>query len=82
MSGLMLGDWFETPWDFTETDGPYVVCECTDRECISCHGRCDDAAIAEYARVDTTDSSGVMFCEGCADDACDTGLYEMIGGVE
>jgi hypothetical protein len=56
--------------DYNATD----ICECSDPGCW-CNGHCARAALILLYRVDMNDESGVYFCEQCADDALDSGLF-------
>jgi hypothetical protein len=60
-------------------------CECCDPMCpehrgASC-GRDGRRAILRLLfRVDMEDTTGMAFCEGCADDAIKSGLFTNEGG--
>lgn len=53
------------------------ICECFDRGC-PVHGReeCGKEATCILYRIDMIDETGTAFCDDCADDAMDSGLYE------
>ena len=50
-------------------------CECSDPGCKCCHGHCRKPAEQTLCRVDMEDETGTLMCEGCADDAFDSGLF-------
>jgi hypothetical protein len=50
-------------------------CECADPACPCCHGSCDRKATYILYRTDTEDTTGTPMCQGCADDAFDSGLF-------
>lgn len=50
-------------------------CECADKACPVCNGQCHiDGKVTLY-RVDMIDRTGTLFCEACADDAMESGLF-------
>ena len=57
-------------------------CECSDPGCPACKGDCRRAAVVVLFRVDMDDSSGVAFCQGCADDAMDAGVFTTETGED
>lgn len=52
-------------------------CECSDRLCPAHKGseNCVERAIVILYRIDMEDNTGTAFCEACASDALDTGLF-------
>lgn len=61
-----------------EVDDPDVQCECTDPSCthpIDDDLRCLRQAIVILHRVDIHDHSGNAFCESCAEEALDGGMF-------
>ncbi len=50
-------------------------CECADPGCPVCKGRCDNWSNIVLNRIDMIDETGTAFCEGCADDAMESGLF-------
>lgn len=52
------------------------MCQCGDPGCPCCHGRCEQDAAHILHRVDMEDETGTPMCEGCADDAGESGLFE------
>jgi len=52
-------------------------CECSDTQCVAHAGTpaCNGVAISVLYRVDMEDNSGTAFCEQCADDAMESGLF-------
>jgi hypothetical protein len=50
-------------------------CECADGGCPCCHGNCEREATVVLYRADMEDATGTPLCEGCADDAMDSGLF-------
>lgn len=61
-----------------------MKCECRDLECQSpAHGDCSPCGVDAYTvlfRIDMEDESGTPMCEGCADDAFESGLFEYRPG--
>ena len=53
----------------------YGMCECSDPECPCCHGHCNRKAVTILVRSDMEDESGTAMCEGCADDAMESGVF-------
>lgn len=53
---------------------PAPKCECADREC-ACGGNCNHQSVTTLFRVDMDDSTGTAFCDRCASDAMDCGLF-------
>lgn len=54
-----------------------MVCECSDRGC-PCHNgseECAKRATCCLIRVDMHDETGTLFCEECATDAMESGLF-------
>jgi hypothetical protein len=49
-------------------------CQCADRAC-PCRGRCCRRATTTLFRVDMEDRTGTPFCDGCAADAWESGLF-------
>lgn len=52
----------------------YNTCECSDPGCV-CGGRCAGRGTVILYRVDMQDETGTLFCENCASDALDSGLF-------
>ena len=52
-------------------------CECADKGCPIHTGRksCKQIATTVLHRVDMEDLAGVAFCDACAEDAYECGLY-------
>ena len=58
-------------------------CQCVDSGCPVQHGPwsrdrqfpCHGVASITLYRVDMDDETGTLFCEACADDAADSGLF-------
>ena len=59
-----------------------VLCECSDCQCGHCAGRCVETADYTLYRVDMADYTGTAFCEGCAADAIESGLYSEESAAE
>ncbi len=53
-----------------------LKCECSDPECPVCHGKCENAPEMCLSRVDMEDKTGTLFCEGCGDDAFESGIFK------
>lgn len=51
------------------------LCECSDGGCLCCHGQCSNQSTVVLYRIDMEDKSGVAFCDGCADDAMESGVF-------
>lgn len=54
---------------------PADLCECDDPGCPACKGKCREVAVVCMRRVDMADETGVLFCEGCSEDAADAGVF-------
>lgn len=58
-------------------------CECADIECLSENrggcSPCGKPATVALRRVDWHEDSPLFMCEGCAEDALESGLFEAIG---
>ena len=52
-------------------------CECGDKGCPACGANCDRNATSILFRVDQVDVTGTLMCEGCSDDAMESGLFEI-----
>jgi len=52
-----------------------VSCECSDCGCGACAGRCVEESDYTLYRVDMADYTGTAFCEDCAADAMESGLF-------
>lgn len=57
-----------------------VKCECADAMCPvhrgeSCQWSGGKPSTTILYRVDMEDRTGTLFCEGCADDAMESGLF-------
>ena len=52
-------------------------CECSDPGCPKHAGieTCTRPKVTTLYRIDMDDESGTWFCEGCAEDASDSGLF-------
>lgn len=51
------------------------LCECADTSC-QCSGQCTNEGTIVLYRVDTEDDViGVRFCNTCADDALESGIF-------
>lgn len=50
-------------------------CECSDPGCPVCKGECKNTATQCLVRVDMEDQTGTLMCDGCADDAFESGLF-------
>jgi hypothetical protein len=51
-------------------------CECDDIGCPNHPNECYEKARINLRRIDSYDASGVNFCDACADDAIESGLYD------
>lgn len=51
------------------------ICECSDNHCPACFGQCKEPATTTLYRIDMQDLTGTRFCEACADDAFESGLF-------
>jgi hypothetical protein len=53
-----------------------AICGCHDQNCEASHlGQCDNEGTERLYRVDMYDNEGTLFCEDCADDAVDSGIF-------
>ena len=52
-------------------------CQCTDRGCPVHEGKksCDNKGAEILYRTDMHDETGTVFCEECASDAFDSGIF-------
>ena len=50
-------------------------CEDSDPQCSICHGHCQHEGTIILYRIDMEDQTGTLFCEQCADDASESGLF-------
>lgn len=50
-------------------------CECSDPGCPCCQGHCERRSAVTLYRVDMQDESGTRFCENCANDAYESGVF-------
>lgn len=53
----------------------YHTCECSDPGCPSCSGQCSADATQLLIRVDMDDETGTLFCDDCAADAMESGVF-------
>ena len=53
-------------------------CECSDPGCPACLGLCGKSAVMTLYRIDMQDLTGTDFCEDCANDAMESGLFSDI----
>ncbi|MBM3791780.1 MAG: hypothetical protein FJW35_15715 [Acidobacteria bacterium] len=51
------------------------LCEDADPACPVCHGRCKRPYDVVLYRTDMEDRTGTRFCDECADDALESGLF-------
>ena len=52
------------------------ACECEDRQCPAHLGEnCKEIGKILLFRIDMDDASGTLFCERCAEDALESGLF-------
>ena len=51
-------------------------CQCADPGCPACNGSCKRGQSVILYRVDMEDTSGTGFCEACAADAHESGLFD------
>ena len=56
-------------------------CECADPGCTvhKGHSFCREFSVTVLCRVDMYDETGTAMCEGCSDDAYDSGLFYQQG---
>ena len=50
-------------------------CECRDPGCPACRGKCNNSAVCNLRRIDMMDQGGVYFCDKCASDALEAGVF-------
>lgn len=60
------------------TSGERMLCECSDHGCPNCGGsdECMEPKVAILYRRDMFDDQGTAFCEGCGEDALESGLFD------
>lgn len=53
------------------------TCECSDVGCVRDHGStpCGRASVVRMHRIDYEGDEGWLFCQECAEDASETGLF-------
>lgn len=54
------------------------TCECADPGCPYCEGHCKNNGNFILYRIDMEDTSGTCFCEDCAEDAMESGVFTDI----
>ena len=57
-----------------------LECECADKKCPVHHSdrnQCGQPGIEVLHRIDCDDMCGVVFCEPCAQDAMDSGVFSI-----
>jgi hypothetical protein len=56
-----------------------IPCECHDAGCSAHAGIhfCTEPRTVTLYRVDMDDETGTPMCDGCAGDACDSGLFSI-----
>lgn len=56
------------------------MCECSDSGCKAHKGTsaCESIGTTILYRVDMDDLTGTLFCESCADDAMESGLFSDV----
>lgn len=52
-----------------------ATCECSDPGCPVCHGECSNPGTAKVFRSDMEDETGMVTCEGCAEDCLASGVF-------
>ena len=65
----------DEPTEGTITMSRKNLCKCSEGMCPCCFGSCWSVATVTVYRVDMEDATGTPMCEGCADDAMDSGLF-------
>lgn len=50
-------------------------CECNDPQCPACFGDCNRQGSQTLYRIDMEDRTGTVFCDDCAEDAWESGLF-------
>ena len=51
-------------------------CQCSDPMCPVCSGKCAQVATQMLCRVDMSDAYDLPMCDGCADDALESGVFD------
>lgn len=54
---------------------PHETCCCCDPGCPSCKGICASIATVYLDRVDYAEPGCMPFCDECADDAMESGVF-------
>ncbi len=62
---------------YHEDRKPEPQCECADPGCPHCNGKCLLPIHQTLYRIDMDDASGTQFCEECANDAMESGVFAM-----
>jgi len=54
-----------------------IRCECSDKGCKAHEGipSCESVYTVALYRIDMQDETGTLFCDSCAEDAMDSGLF-------
>lgn len=69
----------DLPDDDEDLDGEVELfagtCECADPGCPACNGKCANQGDVILYRIDMEDDTGTFFCEECAADALECGLF-------
>jgi len=53
-------------------------CECSDPNCPVCKGNCAKPKRLTLGRIDMEDETGTNMCQGCAEDALDSGIFRVL----
>lgn len=58
-----------------------IICECCDLGCREHEkiNQCTNPAKIEIERIDMIDSGSMVFCNICADDVFESGLFRELG---
>jgi hypothetical protein len=69
ISGELIITAFTAPW--------LGNCLCVDPLCPHCCGKCQDKADSVVFRSDMQDETGTQMCSFCAEDALNSGVYNL-----
>ena len=56
-------------------NAPILICLCRDASCEACHGKCTNFATYALANDLRPEVYNKPMCDGCAEDALNTGLF-------
>lgn len=54
------------------------MCCCSDKGCPECAGQCSKEAVNMLCRVDMSNAFDLPMCEGCTEDALESGVFGYV----